>query len=189
MSSGPCQKPAAANAWRSARPVETRLALRNHAQGHDAALVFIRPREHQLRAARRGSPSNTRTRKLHRPGRCTARRARAGSPASMSSRSRSRARRRRRLRCDTRDAAGSGAAPAFSDVRISMTGSVIGHRHARLARDVDLGQRRRRSAMRGASWWRRRVARRRAIGRLAARSATIRIPRRRRRTARRRPGE
>ena len=53
MSSGPCQKPAALNAWRSSATLKSRLALRNHAQRDDAPLFLVRPGEHQLRAAHR----------------------------------------------------------------------------------------------------------------------------------------
>ena len=53
MSSGPCQKPAAAErlAQRAAR--KRGSLLRHHAQRDDAPLGFARPGQHQLRSAHR----------------------------------------------------------------------------------------------------------------------------------------
>ena len=53
MSSGPCQKPALANAWRRARPANRGSASRNHAHSDDAPFGFVRPGEHQLRSVHR----------------------------------------------------------------------------------------------------------------------------------------
>ena len=52
MSSGPCQKPALANACRSARPPK-RGSLWDQSHRDDAAFFFIRPCEHQLRSVHR----------------------------------------------------------------------------------------------------------------------------------------
>ena len=60
MSSGPCQNPALANAWRRARPAKRGSARGHHAQRDDASLVFAAARPsascgpvHRLLARRR----------------------------------------------------------------------------------------------------------------------------------------
>ena len=152
MSSGPCQKPALAKAWRNAAAREARLAARNHAQRDDAALGFARPGEHQLRSAHRlfyRTRARRRSRRAAAPmyGSSCARQIgwvavlSPGMSTATSSRD--------------RDAAARAACRRLAVLASSMTGSVLAHGDARLPHHADIvhrgGARRTPSRVVGAS--------------------------------------